>query len=173
MTRVFIIGAVFMALVVVVVQQLETVGRVPPAAAMVKPNPPLPAAAAPAPANSRTMVIKAGSGGHFEVDARVDGRRLAMIVDTGASQIALRESDAARAGFHPTQRDYSIKVMTANGEGRAARVDLGRVEVGDIVVRDVVALVMPDEVLAVNLLGMSFLSRVRWSHERGNLVLEQ
>ena len=63
--------------------------------------------------------------------------------------------------------------MTANGEGRAARVDLGRVELGDIVVRDVVAIVMPDEMLAVNLLGMSFLSRVRWSHERGNLVLEQ
>ena len=171
MTRVFIIGAVFMTLVVVAVQQLETVGRVPPAVAMVKANPS--PASAPAPANSRTMVIKAGSGGHFEVDARVDGRRLAMIVDTGASQIALRASDAARAGFHPAQRDYSVKVMTANGEGRAARVDLGRVEVGDIVVRDVVALVMPDEMLAVNLLGMSFLSRVRWSHERGNLVLEQ
>jgi len=167
MTRVFIIGAVFLALVVVAVQQLEKVGQVPPSAAMVKPNSP------PAPANSRTMVIKAGSGGHFEVDARVDGRRLAMIVDTGASQIALRASDAARAGFHPAQRDYSIKVMTANGEGRAARVDLGRVELGDIVVRDVVAIVMPDEMLAVNLLGMSFLSRVRWSHERGNLVLEQ
>jgi aspartyl protease family protein len=169
MTRVFIVVVVFMASVVVAVQQLEKVGQVPSAAAMVKPNPP----SAATPANSRTMVIKAGSGGHFEVDARVDGRRLAMIVDTGASQIALRASDAARAGFHPAQRDYSIKVMTANGEGRAARVDLGRVELGDIVVRDVVAIVMPDEMLAVNLLGMSFLSRVRWSHERGNLVLEQ
>src|SRR5258708_6025071 len=169
MTRVFIVAVVFMASVVVAVQQLEKVGQVPSAAAMGKPSPP---PAAP-PANSRTMVIKAGSGGHFEVDARVDGRRLAMIVDTGASQIALRASDAARAGFHPAQRDYSVKVMTANGEGRAARVDLGRVEVGDIVVRDVAALVMPDEMLAVNLLGMSFLSRVRWSHERGNLVLQQ
>ena len=48
-----------------------------------------------------------------------------------------------------------------------------RVEVGDIVVRNVPAIVMPDEALSVNLLGMSFLSRVRWTHERGRLVLEQ
>jgi hypothetical protein len=45
--------------------------------------------------------------------------------------------------------------------------------VADIVVRDVAALVQPDEALGVNLLGMSFLSRVRWTHERGKLILEQ
>ena len=39
--------------------------------------------------------------------------------------------------------------------------------------RDVPALVVPDSVLNVNLLGMTFLSRVRWSHERGRLMLEQ
>jgi aspartyl protease family protein len=64
-------------------------------------------------------------------------------------------------------------MMTANGEGRAARVDLNMVEVGHITVRNVLALVTPDEMLPVNLLGMSFLSRLRWSHERGNLILEQ
>jgi aspartyl protease family protein len=64
-------------------------------------------------------------------------------------------------------------MSTANGEGRAARVDLNMVEVGDIIVRDVPALVVPDEALSVNLLGMTFLSRVRWAHEKGKLVLEQ
>ena len=39
--------------------------------------------------------------------------------------------------------------------------------------RNVPALVQPDEALGVNLLGMSFLSRVRWTHERGRLILEQ
>jgi aspartyl protease family protein len=47
------------------------------------------------------------------------------------------------------------------------------VEVGDIMVRDIGALVVPDKALNVNLLGMSFLSRVRWTQERGRLVLEQ
>jgi aspartyl protease family protein len=125
------------------------------------------------PANARTMVLKANDGGHFEVDARVDGRRLMFMVDTGATAIALRESDAARLGFHPTPRDYTIKISTANGVGRAALVQLGMIEVGSIVVRDLPALISPDDALAVNLLGMSFLSRVRWSHERGKLIIEQ
>jgi len=132
--------------------------------------------AAPAPEvanNSRSLVIKAGNGGHFEVEARVDGRRIAFMVDTGASQIALRESDAARLGLRPMPRDYTIKINTANGVGRAALVQLRMVEVGNIVVRDLPALVSPDSALGVNLLGMSFLSRVRWTHERGKLILEQ
>jgi aspartyl protease family protein len=130
-------------------------------------------AQAPAPSGARSMTIKRNDGGHFAVDARVDGRRIAFMVDTGASQITIRESDAARLGFHPRQSDYTVRISTANGEGRAAVVELHTVEVGDIVVRDLRALVVPDNALNVNLLGMSFLSRVRWTHERGQLTLEQ
>jgi len=128
---------------------------------------------APAASNSRTVTLSRSSDGHFRTEARVDGRRLELIVDTGASQIALRASDAARLGIHPTPRDYNVRVSTANGITRAALIQLQRVEVDDIVVRDVAALVQPDEALGVNLLGMSFLSRVRWTHERGKLILEQ
>jgi aspartyl protease family protein len=130
-------------------------------------------AQAPAPSNARSMTIKRNDGGHFAVDARVDGRRIAFMVDTGASQITIRESDAARLGFHPRQSDYTVRISTANGEGRAAVVELRMVEVGDIVVRDLRALVVPDNALSVNLLGMSFLSRVRWTHDRGKLTIEQ
>jgi aspartyl protease family protein len=56
---------------------------------------------------------------------------------------------------------------------KAALVQLQRVEIGDIVVRNVPALVHADDSLGVNLLGMSFLSRIRWTHERGKLILEQ
>ena len=56
---------------------------------------------------------------------------------------------------------------------KAALVELRTVEVGDIIVRNVPAIIHSDEGLSVNLLGMSFLSRVRWTHERGKLVLEQ
>ena len=64
-------------------------------------------------------------------------------------------------------------MSTANGTVRAARVELNRVEVGGMVVRDVKALVLPDEALGQNLLGMSFLSRLRWQQRDGKLVLEQ
>jgi aspartyl protease family protein len=123
--------------------------------------------------NSRTVILSPGNDGHFRAQARVDGRRLELVVDTGASLIALRAGDAARLGIHPAPRDYNVKVSTANGITRAALIQLGRVEIGDIVVRDVAALVHPDEALGVNLLGMSFLSRVRWAHERGKLILDQ
>jgi aspartyl protease family protein len=151
---------------IVAVKLVDRAGHVQPSSAA-------PEAPASISANSRSLVIRAAEGGHFAVDARIDGRPVAFLVDTGASQVTLRASDAARLGLHPSPRDYSVKVVTANGEGRAAPVQLSMVEVGDITVRNVSALVAPDEALGVNLLGMSFLSRVRWSHERGRLILEQ
>jgi aspartyl protease family protein len=112
--------------------------------------------------------------GHFEVEARIEGRKLSFMVDTGASVIALTASDAARLGIHPAQREFVTEVKTANGTVRAAPATLDKVEVGDLVVRDVAALVMPDEALSDNLLGLSFLSRLRrFEYSAGRLVLEQ
>jgi aspartyl protease family protein len=138
------------------------------------PEPQTMAMAAPAQSvNSRSVTIARDNRGQFMVEARVDGRRLQFMVDTGASMIALRESAAARLGIFPAPRDYTIRVQTANGVGRAAEVRLNSVEIDGIAVRDVRALVSPDSALGENLLGMSFLSRVRFSHDRGKLVLEQ
>jgi aspartyl protease family protein len=126
-----------------------------------------------APSNYRTVTLNSDGRGHFQVDARVEGRSIDFLVDTGASSIALRESAAAKLGIHPSASDYSVRMQTANGIGKAARVRLDRVEVSGITVRDVEALVVPDDSLTTNLLGMSFLSRVKWTHDRGRLVLEQ
>jgi aspartyl protease family protein len=165
MFRILVVVLVLMAASVFSVRVIDQSGRMPANATTEKPK-------AQAPTNSRIVVIKSENG-HFGADAYVDGRRIAFMVDTGASQIAIRASDAARLGYHPRAHDYTIKVDTANGVGRAALVELNRVEIGDIMLRDVPALVVPDEALNVNLLGMSFLSRVRWTHEPGRLVLEQ
>jgi aspartyl protease family protein len=121
----------------------------------------------------RTASIPRGANGHFEADATVDGRRIGFMVDTGASVIALRRQEASRLGIHPAQRDYTAKVSTANGTIFAAPIELGRVDVGGITVRNVAALVLPDEALPQNLLGMSFLSRIHWQYQGGRLELEQ
>ncbi len=113
------------------------------------------------------------SNGHFFTQASVDGRRLDFMVDTGASTIALRESDAARLGIHPSERDYKHSVSTANGMVRAAFTELNRVDVGGVTVRNVAALILPDAALGQNLLGMTFLSKLRWEQKNGKLVLEQ
>ena len=106
-------------------------------------------------------------------EARVDGRAAHFIVDTGATLVAIRESDAANFGYRPTDRDYKHPISTANGVGRAALVELGRVDVGGVVVRDVQAFILRDEALSENLLGMSYLSKVRWRQQDGELILEE
>jgi len=132
------------------------------------------AAPAAATAGPRSVSVPRNSRGHFQVDARVDGRRLSFMIDTGASVIALTESDAARLGIHPAQREFVAEVKTANGTVRAAPALLDTVEVGDLVVRDVAAVVLPDAALGDNLLGLSFLSRLRrFEYSDGQMVLEQ
>jgi aspartyl protease family protein len=76
--------------------------------------------------------------------------------------------------MHPLPADYTATVSTANGKVKAAPVKLDRVEVGGITVYDVPALVLPDDILGKNLLGMAFLSRLkRYEVAGGRLVMEQ
>jgi aspartyl protease family protein len=123
---------------------------------------------------SRSVIIAPGSGGHFRVAGRIDGRRVNFMVDTGASVIALTARDAATLGIHPVERDYVAMVKTANGAMRVAPVELGMVEIDDLEVHNVAAVVLPPGVLNENLLGLSFLSRLRrFEYTDGKLVLEQ
>jgi len=122
----------------------------------------------------RTLTLDADRQGHFKVAARIDGRHIDFIVDTGASLVVLRASDAAEVGIRPVPNDYTATVSTANGKIKAARASLDRIEIGDITVYDVPALVLPDEALSQNLLGVSFLARLRrYEYANGRLVLEQ
>jgi aspartyl protease family protein len=121
----------------------------------------------------RTAAIPRGANGHFEADAYVDGRRMGFMIDTGASVIALRQQDAARLGIRPARGDFTARVSTANGVVFAAPTELANVELGGILVHNVAAVVLPDEALAQNLLGMSFLSRIHWQYQGGRLILEQ
>ncbi len=123
-------------------------------------------------AGDRKLTLLPNRSGNFETDASINGRRMSLVVDTGASVIVLRESAAARLGIHPRAQDYRAKVSTANGIVMGAPTRLNRVDVGGLVVYDAAALVLPDRALEKNLLGMSFLSRVRFSHRNGRLVLE-
>jgi aspartyl protease family protein len=124
--------------------------------------------------SGRSLTLESGRDGHFPVEVRIEGRRIDFIVDTGASLVILRESDAAQAGFRPMRSDYTATVSTANGKIKAAPFKLDRIEVGGITVYDVPALVLPDEALWKNLLGMSFLSRLkRYEVANGRMVLEQ
>jgi aspartyl protease family protein len=125
-------------------------------------------------AGNRSLSIPHDARGHFKTEGRIDGQRIAFMVDTGASVIALNESSAARFGFRPARGDYKASVTTANGIIKAAPTRLAMVDIGGLIVRDVDAMVLPDEALSENLLGLSFLSRLkRFEYANGKMVLEQ
>jgi len=127
----------------------------------------------PAPSGLRSLSIARDARGHFETEGRIDGQRIGFMVDTGASVIALNESSAARFGLRPSRGDYKATVTTANGTVKAAPTRLAMVDIGGIVVRDVDAMVLPDEALSENLLGLSFLSKLkRFEYANGKIVLE-
>ena len=122
----------------------------------------------------RSLAIPRDARGHFETEGRIDGQRIAFMVDTGASVIALNESSAARFGLRPSRGDYLATVTTANGVVKGAPTRLAMVDIGGLVVRDVDAMVLPDEALSENLLGLSFLSRLkRFEYANGKMMLEQ
>jgi aspartyl protease family protein len=124
--------------------------------------------------SGRSLMLESDRQGHFKVEARIDGRHIDFMVDTGASLVIMRESDAAQIGIRPRPSDYTATVSTANGKIKAAPAKLDRIEIGGITVYDVQALVLPDEALWQNLPGMSFLSRLkRYEVADGRMVLEQ
>ena len=125
-------------------------------------------------AGVRSLSIPRDARGHFATEGRIDGQRIAFMVDTGASVIALNESSAARFGLRPARGEYKATVTTANGTIKAAATRLAMVDIGGLVVRDVDAMVLPDEALSENLLGLSFLSKLkRFEYANGKMVLEQ
>lgn len=126
------------------------------------------------PRGGRKVAIDADPRGHFLVEASVNGRRIEVIVDTGATTVALTASTARRLGISLRDSDYSARISTANGVVGAAPVVLSEIRLGGITIRDVPALVVPGKALEVNLLGMSFLNRLtKFEIGGGQLVLTE
>ncbi len=118
--------------------------------------------------------IKAGASGHFVTTAEIDYTPIKVLIDTGATLVAMSYEDADKAGLNPFSLDFTVPVSTANGVVKAAPATLKRVEVDNIVVYDVRALVLPKGAFRGTLLGMSFLSRLSsFGIRDGVLTLEE
>ncbi|MCK7614079.1 retropepsin-like aspartic protease family protein [Roseibium sediminicola] len=112
--------------------------------------------------------------GHFVADANLNGRAVEMLVDTGATVTVLPESVAEDIGIFLQTSDYKYQIRTANGTVRGAKASIDRIRLGNISLRDIDALVLPDESLGEPLLGMSVLNRLqRFDMSGGTLVLVQ
>jgi aspartyl protease family protein len=117
--------------------------------------------------------LKADRNGHYFAEADINGTSVAVMVDTGATGVALSYEDAEKVGLRPHGLNFDTPVNTANGLVKAARIQLRRVEVDNVRVRDVDGFVLPEGAMRGSLLGMSFLSRLSsFRIENGVLYLK-
>jgi aspartyl protease family protein len=118
--------------------------------------------------HGRNVQVVRGNGGDFAVAAHINGIKVAMVLDTGASSVVLTQEAAKAAGLPIEVLNYSINVDTANGRTRAAAVTLDRLAVGGLTERAVPALVAQPGQLKNSLLGMTFLNRLESWEVRGD-----
>ena len=116
-------------------------------------------------------VLGRSSDGHFYADVTVDSAELRMLVDTGASVVALTGSDAEAIGLEWSDDELFPIGRGASGDVIGKPVRLERVRLGDLEAENVEAMIVP-EGLDVSLLGQSFLGRVgKVEIEDGRMVL--
>lgn len=110
--------------------------------------------------------------GLYSTTGSINGFSVDMLVDTGASAIAMNAATARRLGL-----DYlnapRVGVRTASGEELAYEVRLERVELGEIRRYNVRAIVIDGPQPQQTLLGMSFLDTLEIRREGDRLELLQ
>lgn len=122
----------------------------------------------------RAHRISKSRNGHYLADARINGHLFEMLVDTGASTVALPESVAEEAGIFLQPSDYKVPVRTANGVTYGGSAVIRTFQVGRIRLQNVEALILKDDALRTPLLGMSALNQLqRFDFSNDSLLLVQ
>ena len=117
-----------------------------------------------------SVTLSPDDRGHYVTMGQINGGTIQLLVDTGATVIAIPSADARRLGINYLngQRDFT---ETANGKAAAYRITLDTVKVGDITLYNVEAVVLEGEGLKIALLGMSFLNRTEMKRDGQALTL--
>lgn len=126
---------------------------------------------APSGESGSRIVLSSDSGGHFFTAGTINGKAVRFVVDTGATTISMGQDEADRIGldYKSGKRGYA---NTANGAVPAYRVSLSSVRIGDVMVYNVEAIVLPASLSHV-LLGNSFLNRFDMRRENDRMTLER
>jgi aspartyl protease family protein len=122
-------------------------------------------------ANGREIAIAAGPGGHFVASGLINGKPVQLMVDTGATSVAMSRGDAERVGVDWKRGQLTLS-QTAGGVVPIHIVSLNSIRIGDVEVFNVPAAVVASE-MPVVLLGNSFLGRFSMRRESDVLRLER
>ena len=113
------------------------------------------------------------NNGMFKTVGSINGYTVDFLVDTGASVIALNSALAKRLGIQYKLKGKQTVVATASGKELAYSVDLDQVKVGEIMLRNIDAVVIEGNDPATPLLGMSYLGRLNINNEGQIMSLEE
>lgn len=113
------------------------------------------------------VVLQRDLSGHYRAEAYINGVKTPVMVDTGATDVAISQALADKLGLHSIN---AIRTQTANGDIVSYTTRLKSVKLGNVVAHDVAANITPslgDEML----LGMSFLGRMDVRLNKGTMTI--
>ncbi len=122
-------------------------------------------------AGARRVVLTAGSGGHFLTPGQINGQAVQLLVDTGATKVAMSVVDAERLGIK-YKSGQPVQMGTANGVVPGWLIKVASVRVGDVMVYGVDAIVSAGAMPYV-LLGNSFLTHFQMTRTNDQMVLDK
>ncbi len=118
---------------------------------------------------ARTVVLKRGLDGHYRAEAMINGKKIEVLIDTGATGVAISQGVADKLNLKSIN---AIRTNTANGDSIGYMVRLNSVKVGGVEANDVAAMIAPGLDGDV-LLGMSFLGRMDVRLYKGQMTIKQ
>ncbi|WP_213940039.1 TIGR02281 family clan AA aspartic protease [Pseudomonas sp. dw_612] len=108
--------------------------------------------------------------GHFVASGQINGQPVSFMLDTGATDVAIPAEMAERLKL---EQGFGVTLSTANGRTEGYRTRVDRLQLGDIVLRDVRAIVVPGLDGKQVLLGMSALNKLEFTQRGGTMLLRQ
>lgn len=116
-----------------------------------------------------TVVLKRGLDGHYRAEALINGEKVNVLVDTGATGVAISQGVADRLKLSSID---AIRTNTANGDSVGYMTRLQTIKIGGVEAHDVAAMIAPG-LNGDALLGMSFLSRMDVRLYKGEMTIKQ
>ncbi|MGZ8983295.1 MAG: retropepsin-like aspartic protease family protein [Methylotenera sp.] len=116
-----------------------------------------------------TVVLKRGLDGHYRTEALINGEKVDVLVDTGATGVAISQRVADKLNL---QSINAVRTNTANGDSIGYMVRLNSVKIGGVQANNVAAMIAPGLDGDV-LLGMSFLGRMDVRLFKGQMTIKQ
>ena len=118
----------------------------------------------------KQIVLTAQTGGHFHANGAINGQSVRFMVDTGATLVAMDKYEAERLGVDYKNGRRGM-TRTANGDVPVYAAKLASVRIGDVMVYNVDAAVLPTPMPYI-LLGNSFLTRFQMKRENDVMTLD-